>query len=200
MRHPVRAGMVWPPASGLREVLLFAVLAETGMRLGEALSLRHCDFHIGAEAPRLLMWPPVRIIRAGCAARRCWRGASSSVMTWRGYTRRRCGIWWTSVPSLPCRRWIAISCSSTWCMVRLFAPMRPENVYAKVRFNHQTLSGMLTQNWIAALAAPHTRHCPVVVGGGHTCGDAPPGSRRHSNDPIELWVGHRDAEMRTLGQ
>ena len=48
LRHPVRAGMVWPPASGLRDRLLFAVLAETGMRLGEALSLRHCDFHIGA--------------------------------------------------------------------------------------------------------------------------------------------------------
>lgn len=34
-------------ASGLRDRLLFAVLAETGMRLGEALSLRHHDFHIG---------------------------------------------------------------------------------------------------------------------------------------------------------
>ncbi|HUH72755.1 MAG TPA: tyrosine-type recombinase/integrase [Mycobacterium sp.] len=36
--------------AGVRNRLLFAVLAETGMRLGEALSLRHHDFHIGAGA------------------------------------------------------------------------------------------------------------------------------------------------------
>lgn len=44
-----QTGHQWSgPASGLRDRLLFAVLAETGMRLGEALSLRHHDFHIGA--------------------------------------------------------------------------------------------------------------------------------------------------------
>lgn len=36
--------------AAVRNRLLFAVLAETGMRLGEALSLRHHDFHIGAGA------------------------------------------------------------------------------------------------------------------------------------------------------
>lgn len=34
--------------AAVRNRLFFAVLAETGMRLGEALSLRHNDFHIGA--------------------------------------------------------------------------------------------------------------------------------------------------------
>lgn len=34
--------------AGLRDRLLFAVLADTGMRLGEVLSLRHQDFHIGS--------------------------------------------------------------------------------------------------------------------------------------------------------
>lgn len=44
-----QTGQDWSgPPSGLRDRLLFAVLAETGMRLGEALSLRHHDFHIGA--------------------------------------------------------------------------------------------------------------------------------------------------------
>lgn len=37
-------------AAAVRNRLFFAVLAETGMRLGEALSLRHNDFHIGAGA------------------------------------------------------------------------------------------------------------------------------------------------------
>ncbi|KXO90362.1 Tyrosine recombinase XerD (plasmid) [Tsukamurella tyrosinosolvens] len=41
-------GTRWSGAGpGLRNRLLFAILAETGMRLGEALSLRHHDFHIG---------------------------------------------------------------------------------------------------------------------------------------------------------
>lgn len=35
-------------AAGLRNRLLFAVLAETGMRLGEALLLRHRDWNVGA--------------------------------------------------------------------------------------------------------------------------------------------------------
>ena len=31
----------------VRNRLLFAMLHETGMRLGEALSLKHCDWHVG---------------------------------------------------------------------------------------------------------------------------------------------------------
>jgi site-specific recombinase XerD len=43
---------VFDPAAGgwrgrVRDRLLFATLAETGMRLGEALSLKHCDWHVG---------------------------------------------------------------------------------------------------------------------------------------------------------
>lgn len=34
----------------VRDRLLFATLAETGMRLGEASSLRHHDFHLGTGA------------------------------------------------------------------------------------------------------------------------------------------------------
>ena len=34
-------------AGSVRDRLLFATLAETGMRLGEALSTRHCDWHAG---------------------------------------------------------------------------------------------------------------------------------------------------------
>lgn len=44
--------------AGIRDRLLFAVLAETGMRLGEALSLRHCDFRLGAgDTPRIEVVP-----------------------------------------------------------------------------------------------------------------------------------------------
>lgn len=43
-------------AAGLRDRLFFAVLAETGMRFGEAMSLRHNDFHIsGGDTPSVLV-------------------------------------------------------------------------------------------------------------------------------------------------
>lgn len=47
------AGAWRPNLAGLRDRLLFAMLAETGMRLGEALALRHCDIHPGADEPWL---------------------------------------------------------------------------------------------------------------------------------------------------
>jgi hypothetical protein len=34
---------------------LFAVLAETGVRMSEALSLRHHDFHIGGDTPSVMI-------------------------------------------------------------------------------------------------------------------------------------------------
>jgi len=45
----------WDAATGdwsgsVRDRLLFATLAETGMRLGECLSTRHCDWHVGRGA------------------------------------------------------------------------------------------------------------------------------------------------------
>lgn len=43
-------------ATGLRDRLFLAVLAETGMRMGEALSLRHHDFHIsGGDTPSIVI-------------------------------------------------------------------------------------------------------------------------------------------------
>jgi integrase/recombinase XerD len=53
----------WDPASGqwsgsVRDRLLFAALAETGMRLGELLSTRHCDWHAGrGETPFIEVVP-----------------------------------------------------------------------------------------------------------------------------------------------
>lgn len=44
--------------AGLRNRLLFAVLAETGMRLGEAMALRHNDIHPGrGDAPAIDITP-----------------------------------------------------------------------------------------------------------------------------------------------
>lgn len=88
-----QAGHEWSgPASGLRDRLLFAVLAETGMRLGEALSLRHNDFHIGAGATPWIDIAARQDHPRGRAARRCHRGGSISVMTWRRCIPPMCGI------------------------------------------------------------------------------------------------------------
>ena len=60
----------WDAAAGawagsVRNRLLLATLAETGMRLGEALSTRHCDWHAGGAAPRSSRWCRGRITRPG---------------------------------------------------------------------------------------------------------------------------------------
>lgn len=110
-----QSGQQWSgPDSGLRDRLLFAVLAETGMRLGEALSLRHQDFHIGAGGTPFIDVAARRTIRAGCAVRRCGPAGSISGMTWRHCIRRMCGIWWTAGPIWWCRIWTPILCLSTW--------------------------------------------------------------------------------------
>lgn len=54
-----RADGSWPGSmSALRNRLYFALLAETGMRPGEALTLRHSDIHLGqGEQPRITLTP-----------------------------------------------------------------------------------------------------------------------------------------------
>lgn len=135
------------PESGLRDRLLFAVLAETGMRLGEALSLRHHDFHIGAGATPFI---------AVAARQDHPRGA-------RGKTLQ------------PRRIYIgddleALYSSYVWHLIDLgadlavpdltthfvfvnltagtpFAPTRPETVYAKVDSITRRSAGVLSERW-----------------------------------------------------
>jgi site-specific recombinase XerD len=196
-----QGGRDWSgPPSGLRDRLLFAVLAETGMRLGEALSLRHNDFHIGAGGTP---WITV-------AARQDHpRGSRSKTL-------------------LPRRIYIgddleALYSAYVWHLVdqgadlevadldthfvfvnltrgQLFAPMRAETVYAKVSSLTRQARGVLPQRWSPHWLR-HTHATALLLSG------APPHvvMRRLGHADIQTtlstygWVTE-DAEMRTLAQ
>ncbi|OBG81716.1 transposase [Mycobacterium sp. E802] len=194
-------GHVWSgPASGLRDRLLFATLAETGMRLGEALSLRHHDVHLGTGAT-----PYIEV-----AGRQDHpRGA-------RGKTLRGRRIYigddlealyssyvWHLVDqgadlALP-------DLNTHFVFVNLvagqrFAPMRAETVYAKVDSLTRRCSGSLPKGWTPHWLR-HTHATALLLSG------APPHvvMRRLGHADIQTtlstygWVTE-DAEMRTVAQ
>jgi integrase/recombinase XerD len=118
--------------AAVRNRLFFAVLAETGMRMGEALSLRHHDFHIGAGAT-----PWIEIVdrqdhphgaRAKTGPRRLYIGddleALYSEYVWQLVSMNADVL----VEDLP-HHFVFVNLQRG----ELFAPMRQENVYDKVR-------------------------------------------------------------------
>lgn len=98
--------------AAVRNRLLFAVLAETGMRLGEALSLRHPDFISAPGRLRSSTSSTARTIHTGCGSKPA-RGGFTSAMTWKPCIRSTCGSWLRWAPISLCRICPRTSCSST---------------------------------------------------------------------------------------
>ncbi|AYE99581.1 transposase (plasmid) [Mycobacterium paragordonae] len=195
-----QSGQQWSgPDSGLRDRLLFAVLAETGMRLGEALSLRHQDFHIGAGGTPFIdvaarQDHPRGVRGKTLRARRIYIGddleALYSAYVWHLVDRGADLV----VPDL----------DTHFVFVNLvrgqrFAPTRPETVYAKVdslTYRCPALPRQWTPHWLR-----HTHATALLLSG------APPHvvMRRLGHADIQTtlstygWVTE-DAEMRTLAQ
>ena len=141
-----RDGLWSGSAAGLRDRLLFATLAETGMRLGEALSLRHQDFHIGAGATP---WIDVAArqdhphgVRVKGQPRRIYVGddleALYSAYVWQLVDA---GADMT-VPNLDTHFVFVNRAGGV-----PFAPLRPETVYAKVRSMKKSAKDLLPQGW-----------------------------------------------------
>lgn len=133
-------------AAGLRDRLFFGVLAETGMRMGETLSLRHQDFHISGGVT-----PSVTVVgrddhphglRAKSGARRIYIGDDLVAL----YTEY---VWQliaqgadVAVPDL----------ASHFVFVNLargqkYAPLRPETIYDKVDCITGRCSQVLPAEW-----------------------------------------------------
>lgn len=197
----VQVGQDWSgPASGLRDRLFFAVLAETGMRLGEAISLRHNDFHIGAggtpyidvaarqDHPRGARGKTLR-------ARRIYIGddleALYSAYVWH-LVELGADL---EVPDLD-THFVFVNLVHG----RRFAAMRTETVYAKVDSLTERSHGVLPQAWSPHWLR-HTHATALLLAG------APPHvvMRRLGHADIQTtlstygWVTE-DAEMRTLAQ
>ncbi|WP_273491305.1 tyrosine-type recombinase/integrase [Gordonia otitidis] len=185
-------------AAGLRDRLFFAVLAETGMRMGEALSLRHHDFHISGGGT-----PYVHIVdrgdhphgmRAKSGGRRIFIGDDLV------------GIYSEFVWQLVAQGADVVvdDLSTHFVFVNLvrgekYAAMRPETVYDKVdaiKATHSDLPAEWTPHWFR-----HTHATALLLSG------APPHvvMRRLGHADVQTtlsiygWVTE-DAEMRSVGQ
>lgn len=138
---------VWSGSqSGLRNRLFFAVLAETGMRFGEALSLRHNDFHIGGgETPSINIvdrqdHPHGARVKSG--PRRIYIGddlaALYSEYVWQ-LVEMAADV---AVKGLPTHFVFVNLIGAT-----RFSPMRPETIYEKVRSIKRTCGTAVPVGW-----------------------------------------------------
>lgn len=186
--------------AGLRDRLLFATLAETGMRLGEALSLRHCDVHIGAGGTPWIDVTPRQDHPHGLRVksgqpRRLYIGddleALYSAYVWQ--LVEACAD--LEVPDLG-NHFVFVNVTHG----ARFAPMRPETVYAKIRSINRHTNGGLPAGWTPDWLR-HTHATALLLAG------RPPHvvMRRLGHQDMQTttsiygWVT-ADAEMRSLAQ
>ena len=198
------AGREWSGSpSALRDRLLFATLAETGMRLGEALSLRHTDFHIGAGGtPWVEVVPrqdhPHQARVKSADPRRIYIGddleALYSAYVWHLV---ECGAD-LAVPELA-EHFVFVNLTRG----QLFAPIRPETVYAKrdsINGRAAAAGAGLPEGWSPHWLR-HTHATALLLAG------TPPHivMRRLGHRDIQTtlstygWVTE-DAEMRSVAQ
>jgi site-specific recombinase XerD len=94
----------WDPAArewrgSVRDRLLWALLAESGMRLGEALAIKHGDGTPASAILRSLRWCRARITRMGCGSRTAATARSSSPMSLTASTASTSGGCATPAPT-----------------------------------------------------------------------------------------------------
>jgi site-specific recombinase XerD len=95
----------------VRDRLLWALLAETGMRLGEALAVKHCDWHTGLGDTPFVEVVARQDHHTGCGSRTAATGGSTSLTSSTASTASTCGgcatpapMWWSAI-------WTAGRCS-----------------------------------------------------------------------------------------
>ncbi len=126
----------WDPASGqwsgsVRDRLLFAALAETGMRLGEVLSTRHCDWHAGRGGTPFIEVVPRQDHPAGV---RCKSGRYRRIYISDELERLHSEYVWQLCDADAHR---LVDLANHFVFVNLhrgqwLAPLRPESVYDQV--------------------------------------------------------------------
>jgi site-specific recombinase XerD len=97
----------------LRDRLLWALLAETGLRLGEALGLQHRDWHTGrGDVPFIEVRP--REHAHGVRVRAAPTASCTSPTSWTGSTASTCSGCATPASTCSLRISTHRACSSTW--------------------------------------------------------------------------------------
>jgi integrase/recombinase XerD len=141
----------WDPASGewtgsVRDRLLFAALAETGMRLGELLSTQHCDWHAGRGQTPFVEVVPRQDHPAGV---RCKSGRYRRIYISDELERLHSEYIWQLCDAGAHDQ---VDLRGHFVFVNLrggqrLAPMRPETVYDKVASLKRQLSGRVPAGW-----------------------------------------------------
>lgn len=131
----------------LRDRLLFAMLPETGLRLGEALSLRHCDWHVGGGDTPFLDVVPRQDHPHGCRVK---NSRPRRLFVSDELERLYSGYVWALVDAAIdvdvenlSEHWVFVNthASSRW------TPMRPETVYQRVRAIMAANPADLPEHW-----------------------------------------------------
>jgi integrase/recombinase XerD len=142
----------WDPEAGcwvgsLRDRLVFAVLAETGLRLGECLALRHRDFHTGGGGT-----PYIEVVGGSDHPHgmRAKYGRFRRVYVSDDLERLYSEYLWWLIDAGAAEA--VVDLEGHWVFVNVsrgerFAALRPESVYAKVRAVKAHLGGTVPAEW-----------------------------------------------------
>ncbi|MDQ2873955.1 MAG: site-specific integrase [Actinomycetota bacterium] len=133
-------------AGSVRDRLLFAALAETGMRLGELLSTRHCDWHAGRGGTPFIEVVPRQDHPAGV---RCKGSRYRRIYISDELERLHSEYVWQLCDA---GAHLEVDLAGHFVLVNLrrgrwLAPMRPETVYDKVASLKRALGGAVPAGW-----------------------------------------------------
>lgn len=141
----------WDPASGqwsgsVRDRLLFAALAETGMRLGEVLSTRHCDWRAGRGQTPFIEVIPRQDHPAGV---RCKSGRYRRIYISDELERLHSEYVW-QLCDADAHRLVDLPDHFVFVNLRggrWLAPLRPETVYDQVSALKRRLGPAVPAGW-----------------------------------------------------
>ncbi|MGO9081225.1 MAG: tyrosine-type recombinase/integrase, partial [Streptosporangiaceae bacterium] len=141
----------WDGAAGtwaglVRDRLLLSALAETGMRLGEALSVKHCDWHAGRGGTPFIEVVPRQDHPAGARVK---NSRYRRIFISDGLERLHSEYVWQLCDAGAHR---VLDLENHFVFVNLrrgewLAPMRPETVYDLVASLKRRLGGRVPPGW-----------------------------------------------------
>ena len=147
----------------LRDRLLFAALAETGMRLGELLSTRHCDWHAGRGGTPFIEVIPRQDHPAGM---RCKSSRYRRIYISGELERLHSEYVWQLCDA---GAHMEVDLASHFVLVNLrrgrwLAPVRAETVYDKVASLKRSLGDAVPAGWTPPWFRPTHASAPLLSG------------------------------------
>ncbi|MCX4791829.1 site-specific integrase [Streptomyces sp. NBC_01221] len=152
-------------AGSVRDRLLFATLSETGMRLGECLSLKHCDWHVGRGGTPFVEVVPRQDHPAGVRVK---NSRFRRIYISDDLERLHSEYVWELCDADAHR---AVDLENWWVFVNLrrgewLAPLRPETVYDLVDGLKRRLGKAVPSAWTPHWWR-HTHATALLLSGAH---------------------------------